>query len=99
MRFLGSKVATLDARTVKPPPKVADPFYSSAPWLKLMAALKRERGERCEDCPRTGVRIFGDHIVELKDGGAPLDPRNVRLRCGSCHTRKTIAERAKRMGR
>ncbi len=43
------------------------------------------------------MRVFGDHVRELKDGGALLDPRNVLLRCGSCHTIKSNAERAKRM--
>ena len=50
--------------------------------------------------PRTapeGRMSLGDHIRELQDGGALLDPRNIMLRCGSCHTTKTIAERAKRM--
>jgi 5-methylcytosine-specific restriction protein A len=28
------------------------------------------------------MRLFGDHIVELRDGGAPLDKRNLTLRCG-----------------
>ena len=40
--------------------------------------------------------MYVDHRVELKDGGAPLDRRNVWLLCGSCHTRKTVAERARR---
>jgi hypothetical protein len=43
--------------------------------------------------------VFGDHIVELRDGGAPLDPANVLLRCGRCHTTKTVAERARRTAR
>ena len=69
----------------------------------LVAEIIQERGARCEDpaCRfpgRTGIRLFGDHIVELQDGGAPLDKGNVMLRCGSCHTRKTNAERARRMG-
>ncbi len=68
-----------------------------------MAAIIRERGRKCEECGRTldeaggRVRVFGDHIVELKDGGAPLDKANVMLRCGRCHTRKTIKARAARM--
>jgi len=37
------------------------------------------------------MRVFGDHMVELQDGGAPLDKTNVMLRCGSC------AQRARRM--
>ena len=46
------------------------------------------RGRRCEECDRAQCRIYGDHIRELKDGGAPLDPANVLLRCRSCHTLK-----------
>lgn len=91
------RLATLNTAIAAPPPKVAEPFYLSAEWRKLIDNIKRERGDKCEDCPRHGVRLFGDHIKELKDGGAKLDPRNVRLRCGRCHTIKTNAERAKRM--
>lgn len=41
--------------------------------------------------------MFADHIVERKDGGAEFDPANGQCLCGSCHSRKTAAERAKRM--
>jgi len=97
LAMLGPRVATLDTSIAAPPPKTAEPFYTSRPWLELMASIKAERGERFQDCGRERCRIFGDHIVELKDGGAKLDRSNVRLRCGSCHTLKTNAERAKRM--
>jgi len=40
--------------------------------------------------------MFVDHIVELKDGGAPLDRSNVWLLCTSHHAAKTASERAKR---
>jgi 5-methylcytosine-specific restriction protein A len=94
----------LDTRAVKPPPKTADPFYLSPEWRALMGAIIAERGRRCQDphhqgLHQRGTRVFGDHVVELKDGGAPLDPTNVLLRCGSCHTRKTAATRAARMAR
>ncbi|WP_245445631.1 HNH endonuclease signature motif containing protein [Metarhizobium album] len=62
-----------------------------------MKSVLKVRGRRCEECGRTDTRIFGDHIVEVRDGGALLDPANVRCLCGSCHTRKTAAARAKRM--
>jgi 5-methylcytosine-specific restriction enzyme A len=102
LSMLGNRTALFDTRSAKPAPKRADPFYLSAEWRALVADIIRERGARCEDScchypGRTGVRVFGDHIVELKDGGAPLDKTNVMLRCGSCHTRKTNAERARRM--
>lgn len=95
------RLATVDARRVKPEPKQVDPFYRSAEWRRLLAAIIAERGRRCEDpeCPTPAgpwSRIYGDHLVELRDGGAPLDRNNVGLKCASCHTRKTMRERARR---
>jgi 5-methylcytosine-specific restriction enzyme A len=62
-----------------------------------MAHLTKVRGRRCQDpehdpLSSTG-RIYGDHVVELRDGGEFLDPRNICLRCAACHTRKTMAAR------
>jgi 5-methylcytosine-specific restriction protein A len=101
LTLLGNRVGMASQR-LTPRPKTADPVYASREWRTLIAAIIEQRGRRCEDpkCKtpgRTGMRVFGDHIKELQDGGALLDPRNVMLRCGSCHTRKTIEERAKRM--
>jgi 5-methylcytosine-specific restriction protein A len=100
--MLGNQTTMLDTRSAKPPAKMANPFYLSPEWRALVAEIIRERSDKCEDpkCRypgRSGIRVFGDHIVELQDGGRPLDKANVILRCGSCHTRKTNAERAKRM--
>ncbi len=101
LSLLGSRVSMASPR-LAPRPKMADPVYASREWRALIAAIIEQRGRRCEDpkCKtpgRTGMRVFGDHVRELKDGGALLDPRNVLLRCGSCHTIKSNAERAKRM--
>lgn len=91
-------------RNVLPARKVAHPFYSSPAWRKLMAEIIQERGRRCEDCGRdhnedgSPFRIFGDHIEELRDGGAPLDRRNIKLRCGACHARKTRWVKNQRQG-
>lgn len=82
--------------------KKAEPFYLSPEWKALMRHLIKVRGRRCEDGehdrtkPREGVRLYGDHVIEIKDGGAKLDPANVMLRCATCHGRKTALERAKR---
>lgn len=81
--------------TLRQPPKIADDFYKSREWLQLVARLKRERGRWCERCGSTH-RVLGDHIKELRDGGAPLDPANVMLLCQSCHQRKTADARARR---
>jgi 5-methylcytosine-specific restriction protein A len=102
LRMLANRVGTV-ANRLAPGPKVAAPVYSSPEWRALIAAIIRERGRHCED-PRcqtpnrgAGQRIFGDHVDELQDGGALLDPGNVMLRCAPCHGRKTVAERNKRM--
>ncbi|GBQ95438.1 HNH endonuclease signature motif containing protein [Asaia lannensis] len=75
-------------------PKQTKTIYLSPEWRGLMSRLLARRGQGCEACGRTGCRIFGDHIHELKDGGAPLDPGNIRLLCGSCHSTKTARVRA-----
>ena len=97
LKAISTTLRCIDARTVKPPSKKADAFYLSPEWRALMARLIKARGRKCEECGRTGTRIFGDHVVELQDGGEPLDENNVMLLCGSCHTDKTVAARAKRL--
>ena len=61
------------------------------------ARLIKERGRRCQKCGRTDCRIFGDHIIEIQDGGARLDPSNISLKCGRCHTTKTLQARKERL--
>ncbi len=101
LKLLGSQVMTFDTRSAKPPDKVALPFYSSPEWRALLNKIIDQRGRRCQDprCKRPfgpWGRIYGDHIVELQDGGAALDDSNVMLRCASCHVRKTGEARAAR---
>jgi 5-methylcytosine-specific restriction protein A len=101
---LRPRVAMASQR-LTPSPKTAAPFYLSAEWKTLIALIIRQRGRRCED-PRcetpsraAGQRVYGDHVIELQDGGAPLDPDNILLRCAPCHGRKTVDERNKRMAK
>lgn len=96
LRCINNGLTVLDTSIARVPPKTADAFYVSKEWRGLMATILKQRGRICERCGRTGCRIFGDHIVELKDGGAKLDPSNVQLLCGSCHTAKTAQARARR---
>jgi 5-methylcytosine-specific restriction endonuclease McrA len=96
---LKPRLPVLDSRTARPAPKVADRFYSTTAWTELRASLIRQRGAYCEDCGRAASRLFADHVIELKDGGAALDPSNVRLSCGSCHGLKTARVRAERQRR
>lgn len=86
----------LNTSIARPPVRTADPFYGSPPWKQLVARLISERGRRCEnpECGRGDCRIFGDHMIEIQDGGALLDPLNIMLLCGSCHGIKThVAKR------
>lgn len=105
MRTIHHKLQPSTRAKLHAPTKKALPFYQSAEWKALMASIIQARGRRCEDPdhdrerPRDGIRVFGDHVIELKDGGAALDPSNILLRCGSCHTRKTAAARAARYAR
>lgn len=64
----------------------------------MIADIKAMRGNWCVQCGASG-RIIGDHIKELKDGGAALDEKNIQLLCHPCHQRKTSKERAKRAAR
>jgi 5-methylcytosine-specific restriction enzyme A len=98
LRTLAAKIATLETRSARPAPKRADPFYLSSEWRSVVDEAKRERRVRCEDCGRTDTRLFGDHVTELQDGGAPLDTGNVRLLCGACHSRETAQARARGSG-
>lgn len=97
LRTLRPNLGILDTRSAKPAPKRAEPFYLSPEWRSLVAGLIAKRGRRCEECGRTGCRVYGDHVRELRDGGAPLDEGNVRLLCGSCHGVKTARARVRRM--
>jgi 5-methylcytosine-specific restriction endonuclease McrA len=94
--MLRPKVETIDASIAQPPPKTVDSIYQTpeyANWRALV--IGRARGF-CQKCPREGVRLFADHIIELKDGGAAFDPTNGQALCGSCHTKKTAEARAAR---
>lgn len=103
LRVLGQKLRP-PARNpvISVRPKEAKPFYLSPEWKALMRQIIKVRGRRCEDPdhamdrPREGVRLYGDHVIEIADGGALLDPSNVLLRCGTCHGRKTAAARTAR---
>lgn len=98
LRSIKPRLATMPGR-MPASKKVADRFYLSKPWRALMRAIKAERGNRCQDCGEYGdkdLRIIGDHIIERKDGGADLDPRNIWLRCLPCHNTKTAKVRAAR---
>lgn len=105
VRTLGPLVRVIDTRCAASAVKRTDPFYSTPEWRQFQSQIIAERGRVCEDptCDgrthKPGMRVFADHLVELQDGGAPFDPRNIMLRCGASHTRKTLAVRGERLSR
>lgn len=100
---LSPRISTLDTRTVRPLPKQADAELQTEAHKAWRLQVLNRAGWKCEACGKHGgkghgaVRLFADHIIERRDGGALLDPANGRCLCGSCHSTKTAKERAKRM--
>lgn len=51
--------------------------------------IRRDRGI-CQECVTPGARQVA-HIVDRRAGGSD-DPSNLRLLCGSCHSRETALQ-------
>lgn len=82
-------------------PKVADAFYSSREWRALVAARKLDRDwfAAVARAKKDGsARVILDHVCEIRDGGASLDPANTQWLTHAEHQAKTARERAKRAG-
>ncbi len=105
LKMLTSAIRTLDTRAIKVAPKVADAELQTSEYRRWRDEVYRRAGYRCQAvddgrrCAKAAPmhRMFADHIVERSDGGALLDPANGQCLCGSHHTTKTIAARARRM--
>src|SRR5690242_15349093 len=87
-------VATLDLRTARPEDrshKTVDPFYLTPEYRAWRDEVIKRANGTCEapGCGRREPRMFADHRVERRDGGAPYDLANGQCLCGSCHTTKT----------
>lgn len=103
LRCIGPRVLALDTRRARPAPKQKDAIYYTPEFDRWRAAVVARAGGRCQaqGCARTerDGRMYADHIVELKDGGAAFDVANGQCLCAVHHGLKTAAERAKRMAR
>jgi 5-methylcytosine-specific restriction enzyme A len=102
---LRPRVAMASQR-LTPRERQIDPYYSSAEHRAWRTTVYRragwrceamENGQRCEASAARGDRMFADHVIERRDGGA--DQGEGRCYCGSHHTSKTNDERSKRMAR
>lgn len=92
MRIAPPMRSDATARSAKP---TLD-FYGSAAWKAIRLEVQRDCRRTCQRCGKTDTRIYVDHIVELKDGGAPLERSNLMGLCSPCHAKKSARERAKR---
>ena len=88
-------IPVLNGRSVQLPPKQANPHYMTDEHKAWSRQVKERAGWQCQRCGRTGDVLYADHIKEIRDGGT-WDMSNGQALCGSCHTGKTMAERAKR---
>ena len=101
LRMLKPRLATIDtsiARPLPPPEKERAHHYGTPEHREWSRQVINRAGGMCQGrgCGRTNTRLYADHIIELKDGGAPLDLRNGQALCGSCHVRKTAKARRAR---
>lgn len=96
MKAIGQRLTSRPQPRLSVPPKQVDPHYITPEHRAWRADVIRRAGGHCVDCGATGKRLYADHVVELRDGGAAFDPANGQARCGGCHTRKTFRARAAR---
>jgi 5-methylcytosine-specific restriction protein A len=101
LRTLAPLVRALNTRTTRLPPKQKDPIYNTPDFQAWRAQVVARAGGQCEAidngrrCGRAQPdhRMYADHVVELRDGGALLDLDNGQCLCASHHEIKTIAAR------
>ena len=78
--------------------KQRDAIYGTARWQKLReVAIKRQ--PLCSACLALGLVVPAeviDHIVEIRDGGAPYSLDNLQSLCCKCHARKTTKMQGQR---
>jgi 5-methylcytosine-specific restriction enzyme A len=76
-------------------PDRTDDFYSSRSWRRLRAAYLAEH-PFCEACLGHliyTIAVLVDHIIPIRQGGAPLEWSNLQSMCTSCHATKSARER------
>jgi len=96
LRSLPARLSSAPTR-LKPPAKEAERFYQSAAWRRLIAARKLDADYFAAKArSRSGERLILDHVIERKDGGDDLDPRNTMWLTFSEHQAKTAEARRRR---
>jgi len=72
--------------------------YGNARWerLRRVQLAKEPLCRHCFERGRLVQATHADHIIEISDGGAVYDIDNLQSLCKSCHSAKTLKERARR---
>lgn len=108
LRSLAPLVRTVNTDAIKPPKpptKIKDPIYNTPEFRHWRAQVVARAGGRCQAMDQHGLRcpksqpqhrMYADHIMELRDGGALLDPGNGMCMCASHHEIKTAQAREAR---
>jgi hypothetical protein len=107
-RKVNKSLRALPWRINAPAPRIKSPdtaggrnarHYQSREHQHWAAAVKRRDRFACQKCGARDARLIADHVVEMEDGGAPLDVANGMTLCLACHNRKSAAARADRLCR
>ena len=106
LRSLPRVLRSFDTSTTRLPPRRVDPIYNSPQFIEWRAIVISRANGQCEAivngqrCTKAkpSHRVYADHIIELRDGGAPFDPSNGQCLCHSHHEIKTLEARKKRHG-
>lgn len=98
---LRPRLKTVSTVTAKPATKTTDPYYHTPQHRRWRYVVMQRAGWACQGCgaqstPQARVTLYADHIAELSDGGAPLDPANGQALCGGCHQQKSADQRKAR---
>lgn len=91
------RLTSIDTRVARPAPKAVDAWYETPEHKAWAKAVIASDGGKCRVCGSTDRPLYADHIIEIKDGGAKLDPSNGQCLCAKHHGIKTAAERVKRL--
>lgn len=104
LRIARTGLKAVGGRRVAVLPKETLPLYQTPEYRIWRETVIARAGGRCEEivdgkrCWKAAPRhrMFADHKVEVRDGGALFDPENGRCLCGAHHTAKTAKARAER---
>lgn len=73
-----------------------DTRYDSRRWRSLRKQALARDNYLCQECLKNGKLTagnIGDHIHNVKQGGAFWELTNIQTMCASCHAKKSATEK------